>query len=125
MLSLPMTSIFAQDKTKQSFCTQAIGYLSMDELKADLLLNAKRMAVNELFGELIVASTAIENFVLTSDQIRTSSQGFIRVDGAVAYSNGDNFAETCVDINAFVTENDKKKFEPVRLEKNSAMPMMI
>lgn len=101
----------------KTYCTAAYGYAGSDELKADLLLNAKRLAVNELFGEQIVASTAVENFVVTADQIRTSSIGFVRIRGSAVYYNGENLAEVCVRITAYATAEDRAKFAPVDREK--------
>jgi|GEM_PF-2750192 len=101
----------------KTYCAQAYGYAGADVLKADLLLNAKRLAVGELFGELIVASTAVENFVVTSDQIRASSIGFVRIRGSVRYYNGTNLAEVCVSITAYATASDRENFEPVALDK--------
>lgn len=66
---------------------------------------------------MIVASTAVENFVVTSEQIRTSSIGFVRVDGNADFFNGTDFAEVCVTIQAYVTDEDRVKFDPERLEK--------
>jgi len=76
----------------KTYCTQAIGYTDLEKLKTDLLLGAKRLAVNELFGELIAASTAVKDFVVTSDQIRASSVGFVRLEGNVEYRNGSSLA---------------------------------
>lgn len=98
-------------------CISALGYDDLDLLKSDLLLEAKRSAVNELFGELIIASTDVRNFVVTNDEIRASSVGFVREQGNISFVNGSNLAEVCVTIEAFTTEEDRKKFEPIRIEK--------
>lgn len=113
----PSRAMAANDVIEKTFCAQAINYESLDKLKTDLLTNAKRLAVNQIFGELIAASTAVENFVVTSDQIRTSSVGFIRIEGSIDYYNGANLAEVCVSIQAYTTAQDKKKFEPIKLSK--------
>lgn len=105
----------------KTYCAAAYGYAGPDDLKADLLLNAKRLAVNELFGELIVASTAVENFVVTADQIRASSIGFVRIRGSARYYNGTNLAEVCVSITTYATAEDRAQFEPVRLEKRNCV----
>jgi len=117
LLAMLPAQATASDTVEKTFCAQAIGYKSVDELKADLLTHAKRLAVNELFGELLAASTDVENFVVTSDQIRTSSVGFIRLEGAIDYHNGSNFVEGCVTIHAYATEQDREKFQPVKLTK--------
>lgn len=111
------SQVIASDTIEKAFCVQAIGYESLDDLKTDLLMNAKRLAVNELFGELIASSTAVENFVVTQDQILASSIGYVRVKDPINYKNGDNFAEACVTIQAYVTEQDREKFTPIQLNK--------
>ena len=107
----------AVDRVVKTACTYALGYATIDDLKADLLAQAKRLAVSELFGELITASTAVENFVVTNDQIRTSSMGFVRIEGDAEYRNGNDLAQVCVTIVAYVTDEDRAQFEPVTLEK--------
>ena len=114
---MPSQAFASDPVVKKTYCTQAINYASIDDLKRDLLINAKRLAVNEIFGELISASTAVENFVLTSDQIRVSSLGLIRIEGEVDYYNGENFAETCITIVSYTTEQDREKFEPMQRTK--------
>lgn len=121
LLALLPSRAIASDTVEKTFCAQAIGYESVDELKADLLTNAKRLAVNELFGELLAASTDVENFVVTNDQIRTSSVGFIRLEGAIDYHNGSNFVEGCVTIHAYATEQDREKFQPIKLTKRQCV----
>jgi hypothetical protein len=107
---------YCQIVTK-TYCLQAAGYSGVDEVKKDLLLGAKRLAVNELFGELVTATTASENFILTSDQVRTSSIGFVRLDGDIVYSNGESLGEMCVAINAYATEEGREKFKPTTIGK--------
>lgn len=102
---------------EKTTCLSALGFASLDELKAQLTLEAKRAAVNELFGELITASTQVEDYVVTIDQLAATSIGFVRVTGDASYVNGDNLAEVCVTIRAFVTEDDLAQFEPIPLTK--------
>ena len=72
VLSLSSTSIaFAQETIQKTYCMSSIGYKSnIDDLKKELLNNAKRDAVNELFGELIKSFTKVENFKLTEDKVK-------------------------------------------------------
>lgn len=117
-LLLPAAPLQAvDDAVEKTYCTQGIAYESIDDLKLDLLNNAKKAVINELFGEFIVASTAVENFVVTKDQIQTSSLGFVRVEGNTTFHNGDDFADVCVTIRAYVTNEDRAKFDPEPLEK--------
>lgn len=112
----PLPVFAADDTVEKTICKLAVGYQDVDEIKADLLVAVKREVINELFGEMIVASTAVENFVVTSDQIRTSSIGFVRVEGNADFVNGKGFAEVCVTIHAYVTDEDRAKFDPEKLE---------
>ena len=72
VLSLSFTSItFAQETIQKTYCMSAIGYKStIDDLKIELLNNAKREAVNELFGELIKSFTKVEHGRLIEDKVR-------------------------------------------------------
>ncbi|MFZ4661306.1 MAG: hypothetical protein ACOYNY_30125 [Caldilineaceae bacterium] len=106
----------ADDVIEKTYCTQGIAYDSIDDLKLDLLNNAKKAVINELFGEFIVASTAVENFVVTKDQIQTSSLGFVRVEGNTKFHNGEDFADVCVTIEGYVTAEDRAKFDPEPLD---------
>ena len=87
VLSLSFTSIaFAQETIQKTCCMSAIGYKStIDDLKKELLNNAKRDAVSELFGELIKSFTKVENFRLTEDKIMAASAGFVRIKGNPNY----------------------------------------
>ena len=113
---LPSPLIAADEPITKTFCTTAFGYQDLTTLKADLVTNAKREAVNELFGELLTAATTVEDFVVTSDQIRTSSIGFVRVEGNVSFYNGDNLAVVCVTIHGYATREDRDKFDPIQLD---------
>lgn len=105
------------DIVEKTYCAQAIGFLSLDDLKLTLEDNAKRMAAEEFFSELIAARTSVENFVVTSDQIQSSSLGLIRMSGSTTYANGSNLAEVCATINAYVTAADRAQFDPVDITK--------
>lgn len=116
-LLLPAAPVQAADEiVEKTYCTQGIAYESIDALKLDLLNNAKKAVIDELFGEFIVASTAVENFVVTKDQIQTSSLGFVRVEGNTKFHNGEDFADVCVTIAGYVTAEDRAKFVPEPLD---------
>lgn len=117
MVSVTQT-IRGQEYTEKSYCMFAIGYnSSVEDLKKELLANAKRLAVNEIFGELIASFTTVDNFTLTEDVIRSSSAGYIRVRGVPVFKNGDDFGEVCVSIQAYATETDKNYLRPKRVRK--------
>lgn len=96
-------------------CLSAIGYTDLETLKEDLLLRAKREAANELFGELIAASTTVDNLMVTDDQIRLQSMGLIRLQGDVRYANGSYLAEVCASITAYATVEDRAQFQPLKV----------
>ena len=123
VLSLSFTSVtFAQETIQKTYCMSSIGYKSdIDDLKKELLNNAKRDAVNELFGELIKSFTKVENFKLTEDKIRASSAGFVRIKGNPAYCQGKNLGELCVKIEAYAKDEDFEKFKPKILTKKSCI----
>ena len=54
-------------------CASSFGYDGVDQMKSNLLLQAKRIAVNELFGELITAVTQVQNIAVIWDQIQAFS----------------------------------------------------
>lgn len=113
----PALQVRNSDRVVKTACAYAFGYEDIDQLKADLLIQAKQLAINELFGEFITASTAVENSVVTSDEIRTSSMGYVRVEGDIAYQHGENLAEVCVTIVAYATDEDREQFAPIKLNK--------
>lgn len=113
-------AVRAQDNPAQliekTYCASATGYADVDELKTALLAGAKREAANEMFGELISAVISVENSVVISDQIRTTSVGFVRIQGDPVYANADALGEACASVRAYVTAEDRAKFVPVTLE---------
>lgn len=116
ILILPCHSS-AKKTIQKTYCMSAISFDNTDTLKKELLLNAKRQAVNEIFGEMITAFTKVESGILTEDKIRMVSAGFIRVKGNPIFQNGSNFAEVCVSIETYTTEEDKKKFQLSKITK--------
>jgi len=118
LLSLfPAQAIAVEEPVLKTFCQLALGYESVDQLKQNLLVSVKRDAVNELFGELLTAATAVEDAIVTSDQIRTSSIGFVRVEDTPSFYNGDSLAEVCVTIKGYATAEDRQQFVPIQLDK--------
>ena len=103
LLAFPASALatpLPQDEViEKSYCAYAYGYEDAEALKTDLLANAKRQAVNQIFGELIAGSTAMENFVVTSDQIQASSLGYVRIKGDPSISTASTWersASRCV-----------------------------
>ncbi|MBT3310692.1 MAG: discoidin domain-containing protein [Desulfobacterales bacterium] len=107
----------AAESVQKTFCIPAVGYENIDALKAELLLQAKRMAVGQLYGEMISGFSKSEDFVLTKDRIMAYTSGMVRIQGSPHYANGSNFGEVCVTINAYITEQDRTKLAPVNISK--------
>lgn len=112
---LSIDSAAAQNTVQKSHCLSAVGGENIDILKKKLLAGAKRDAVSEIFGELITSFTKIDSGLLTEDKLKLASSGFIRIKGNPKFRNGTNFGELCVSIEAYATDDDRKKFEPIKV----------
>ena len=108
-------------RVQKTFCMAGLGYATMEELKTTLLAEAKRQAAAELFGELISASTTVENLAVTRDQIQLSVAGLIRLQGNPVYVQGPYLAEVCVTIVAYTTREDLLLFDPFLLSKRQCI----
>ncbi len=111
------TSAHAQEPqvVTKTACISAFSFGDEEAAKDELVADAKRLIVNELFGELISASTVVDNMAVTSEQIRATSLGFLRTQGNPLYANGEDFAEVCVTLTGYVTAADLELFEPTLL----------
>jgi hypothetical protein len=119
LLVFMTTPVLAQE-ISTTYCMSGIKYTGPEEdLKDELLTAAKQEAVQELFGEEIASLTEVENFALTEEQIRTNALTILRIQGEPVYSNGQNFGEVCVTIDAYATEEDNNKFKPQTLTKKT------
>ncbi|KAB7883095.1 hypothetical protein [Poseidonibacter ostreae] len=83
---------------------------TLEQQKEVLINQAKRDALEELYGSLIVSKTNVENGKLISDKIKQKAIGAIRVKGNPKFYNGENFGEICSDIKAYITEKDLEKY---------------
>lgn len=112
-VTMPARAV-AQEVTTvtKTACRSVAGFSDDQALKETLLADAKRMVVSELFGELISASTTVENLIVTNEQVQATSLGFIHVRGNPVYSNGADFGEVCVTLEAEVTPEDLELFVP-------------
>jgi len=109
----------AEQTVTKEYCLSSVNHETVDQLKQSLLMGAKRQAVGEIFGELISSMSKMENFQLTDDMISAYSSGYVRIKGDAIFRNGKNFAETCVKIEAFVTDEDLAKLQPITIENKS------
>ncbi|MAC85292.1 MAG: hypothetical protein CL624_14270 [Arcobacter sp.] len=83
---------------------------TLEQQKEVLINQAKRDALEELYGSLIVSKTNVENGKLISDKIKQKAIGAIRIKGNPKFYNGQNFGEICSDINAYITKKDLEKY---------------
>ena len=83
---------------------------NLEQQKEILINQAKRDALEELYGSLIISKTNVENGKLISDKIKQKAIGAIRVKGNPKFYNGQNFGEICSDIKAYITEKDLEKY---------------
>ena len=119
---LLLSSAFAQETIQKKCCMSSTDYKgSIEDLKKELLYNAKRGAVNEIFGEFITSFTKVEQFTLIEDKIRASSAGLIRIKGDPVYYQGKNLGEVCVKIDAYAKKEDFEKFKPKQLSKKTCL----
>jgi len=99
-------------------CMSVFGKSNINEVDNELLILAKRDAVEELFGSYVKSLTKVKNFSLQQDYVETYSAGLVRIKGNPEYSNTKNL-ERCIQINAFVTEKDLEKMQPKKLSKKT------
>jgi len=97
-----------QFETSKTYCMQMTKNVDINEIKKQLLIHAKQSAASELYGDLIYAEDHVKRGLLYDNEIIRINIGFIKISGNPIYYNGHNFGETCVKINAYITEEDKK-----------------
>jgi hypothetical protein len=85
---------------------------SIDTIKRNLLLKAKKLALSELFGEVVSSRSRVYNFSLDFDVLSTESFGIVRTKGSPRYFNGKSLGEICVEGEFFLTSADLKKLTP-------------
>ena len=115
LLSVILPSVTQADsQVVKTYCALTTDYATVEELKADIEANAKRLAVAALYGEQITALTTVEGFRVTRDQIDTYAVGFVRVND-IQFYDGAAQGELCVRITAFATDDDLARFAPQRI----------
>jgi len=107
-------------ETVKTTCIYSFGK-DENDIYDTLIKLTKRSAIEEIFGEKIKSSTIVYNGIVQKDNIQTLSTGLIRVKGNPKFFQGKSFGEVCVEINCFATDNDFKKFDPVKINKNSCI----
>lgn len=102
----------------QTSCTSLEGR-GLEEAKKELLQDARRGAVEQLFGSLVTSLTQVENLALKKDEIQAASLGYVRLEGGPSFFNGQSLGELCVRIQAYATEEDRAKLKPKELSKKT------
>lgn len=115
-ISILFLSLLSNDEfeTNKTNCILQSNYSgkTIDKLKEILLEQAKREAIEELYGSVILSKTEILNGRLVSDEVKQKAVGVVRIKGNPKFYNGKNFGEICSDINAYITKKDLKKYSP-------------
>ncbi len=110
------TAAQARQEVTKTYCMSLLGRKAdAAQVKAELLLGAKRMAVAELFGEMVSSLSRVKDFTLSEDEVSAASAGYIRLAGDPVYRNGPDFGEVCVTITAYAEDEDFRKLKPVTL----------
>jgi hypothetical protein len=119
---LTASKSLASNLIEKTYCMSAIGYKhNHDELKDELLMKVQEMALHELFGQMISSYKIVDNGLLTKEQIMSISSGYIKIKGNPIFKSGSNFGEVCVTINAYITEEQKKKVMPLKIIHKSCL----
>lgn len=110
---------FATNDVTKEVCLSSVGmnWKTTEEAKNHLLVLAKRGVVGELFGDMIQSMIEVKNYQLTKDDIMSVSIDFIRARGNPEFYSGKGFAELCVKLSAYVTDEDVKLFQPRSVRK--------
>lgn len=116
LLSVPAAAEVSVTKTA-TISLFGENYETADEARAVVLAMAKEAAVQEIFGEFIRSFSQVENYALTSNDIKSTSVGFIRVRGNPRYFPGEALGEVCVTIDAYVNDEDLDTLNPRSLHK--------
>ncbi|MFM7171980.1 MAG: hypothetical protein ACKO4U_02965, partial [Caldilinea sp.] len=122
---LGSVSAMAQEETtvQETDLTVCIGpgeYTGVEDAKEKLLAAVKRDAMSHFYGENVTATTTVENFVLTRDEVTTAMQGLVRIaPNPEFYNSTTGLNEICIRARAFVTASDRELFtlQPVRAER--------
>jgi len=114
LIVLPNSYVHAENMVTKQVCLSSFGmnWKTSEEAQRHLLMSAKREAVGELFGEMIRSISEVRDFTLTRDEIKSLSAGFVRINGSPEYFNGPSPGEYCVKIQAYITNEDRIRFEP-------------
>ncbi len=112
---LIMTSTLYGDKTviKTVTVNQMLhADKSIEEVKELAIKKAKFEAAKEIFGEILLSETVMENGQIINEFVREKSGGVIHVKGEPRFQNGQNMGDIQVTIEAYATDADIKDTTP-------------
>ncbi len=97
-------------------CLSILGYSNENDLRADLLAEAKLALAAQLFGEVISADRRTEDGVLVHDEAQSYVLGLVRTVGSPRYFSGSALGEGCVEIVGYATAADLARLLPVPIK---------
>jgi hypothetical protein len=102
----------AQDReiVTQTTCMSLEGK-AVEAAKQELLLAARRDAMEKLLGSVVTSITRVEDLALRKDKIQAASAGFLRLQGEPEYFNGQALGELCVRVKAYTLDEDRAAIE--------------
>jgi hypothetical protein len=113
LLLMAVLAFGATDRTvfvTQTAC-QSLDGGSLETAKNELLVAARRSAVEQLFASQLTSLTEIEDLDFQKDQIQAATVGFVRQKGDPVFFNGQGLGELCVTIEAYIRDEDRAAFD--------------
>ena len=107
LLLLAALALAAPVKTvTQTACVSLEGK-TVEVAKQELLLVARRGAMERLSGSIMSSSTRVEDLALQKDKIQAASVGYLRLEGEPKFFKGRSPGELCVTIKASTLDEDR------------------
>jgi len=82
------------------------------ELKKILLQKVKLAAANEIFGDFIKQTMVLEDGKLINEVLVSQKRGIIHLKKEPIYSNGKNFGDLMISVDAYATKKDIDATKP-------------
>lgn len=117
---LALALLGADPTVTQTACTRVEGK-TVEAAKQEVLLEARRGAVEQLFGSFVLSVSKSENLELRQDDIQAASMGYLRLAGEPTFYNGQGLGEICARISGYATEEDLEKLKPKPLTRKSCL----
>jgi len=103
-----LASVFAGKTVVKTVTINQMLYPQMTflQVKEIALEEAKKAAAKEIYGETLISETIMFNGKVLDDVVREQSGGVVRIKGEPKFSNGENFGDIVVSIEAYATDED-------------------